>query len=80
LVSDSCILEEVNYLKVKRITEGTAKFRYRGQDFPVKISYLNDNHIKVSYSIGVKSVTPGQFCVFYIALSCFGSGRGTVFI
>ncbi len=65
LVSDSCILEEVNYLKVKRITEGTAKFRYRQKDIFVQLEYLKNNEILVKYPQGVKRVTPGQACVIY---------------
>ena len=74
LYSDECIIEDVNLINPTDITECTAKFRYRGKDFPVSLEYLDDGNIRVSYPCKVKSVTPGQACVLYDGEECLGSG------
>ena len=74
LNSDECTLESVNWISDKRPRHCTAKFRYRAQDYDVDITYLDDGNLKVSYPEEVKSVTPGQFCVFYDKEECLGSG------
>ena len=74
LYSDECELEMVNLINPTTITECTAKFRYRGEDFPVSLEYLENGNIKVSYPEKVKSVTPGQACVLYDGDECLGSG------
>ena len=74
LISNSCIIEEVNFISDERPTSCTAKFRYRSNDVPVTLEYLENNEIKVNYPDGFKAVTPGQFCVFYQGDECIGSG------
>ena len=74
LISDSCIIEEVNYLGDKKITECNAKFRYRQKDNPVFLEWLDNGEILVKYPQGVKSVTPGQACVLYDGEECLGGG------
>lgn len=74
LYSDACILEDINFISDERPKECTAKFRYRGEDYPVSLEYIDDAHIKVSYPERVKAVTPGQACVFYLGEECLGSG------
>ncbi|MBR3145637.1 MAG: tRNA 2-thiouridine(34) synthase MnmA [Bacilli bacterium] len=73
LVSDSCIVDEINYLGEEKITKCTAKFRYRQEDIPVELKW-KDNEILVKYPQGVKRVTPGQACVFYNGEECLGGG------
>ena len=73
LVSDSCIVDEINYLGEEKITKCTAKFRYRQEDIPVELEW-KDNEILVKYPQGVKRVTPGQACVFYNGEECLGGG------
>ena len=73
LVSDSCIVDEINYLGEERITKCTAKFRYRQVDIPVELEWL-DNEVLVKYPQGVKRVTPGLACVFYNGEECLGGG------
>ena len=73
LYSDSCIVEDINFNCELRPTNCTAKFRYRQKDIDVKLEYLEDGNILVSYN-NVKSVTPGQACVFYIEDKCIGGG------
>ena len=74
LVSDSCIVEDVNDLGLNQIKNCTAKFRYRQKDVPVELEYLEDQTILVKYPQGVKRVTPGQACVFYDGEQCLGGG------
>ena len=74
LISDECILEEVNFISSTHPTFCTAKFRYRGEDIPVQLEYLENNELKVLYKGGAKAVTPGQFCVLYLGDQCLGSG------
>lgn len=74
LISDECLLEEVNIISAVKPTFCTAKFRYRGEDYPVELEYLDNNEIKVKYHDGAKAVTPGQFCVLYLGEECIGSG------
>ncbi len=74
LYSDACLLEDINFISEKRPNKCTAKFRYRGEDYPVSLEYLDNNQIKVIYPEKIKSVTPGQACVFYLKEECLGCG------
>ena len=74
LYSDSCVVDNVNYLCQTRHTFCTAKFRYRGEYHEVILEYLDNNEILVKYPSKVKAVTPGQACVFYLGEQCLGSG------
>ena len=74
LISDECILEDVNFISEKRPVFCTAKFRYRGEDHPVNLDYLENGEICVSIPNKAKAVTPGQFCVLYLGDECLGSG------
>lgn len=74
LYSDACIIENVNFISSTHPTFCTAKFRYRGEDHPVELEYLENNEILVKYSGRAKSVTPGQACVLYLGEECLGCG------
>ena len=74
LYSDSCIISNLNFISSKHPTFCTAKFRYRGEDHPVNLEYINDDQILVSYPGLAKAVTPGQACVLYLGEECIGSG------
>ncbi len=74
LLSDACIIEKVNFISGFRPTFCTAKFRYRDQDHPVELNYLDDGNILVKYPGKAKSVTPGQACVLYLGEECLGCG------
>ena len=74
LISDACIIDQVNFNTDMRPTICTAKFRYRQPDNEVTLEYLENGEIKVHYPQGVKSVTPGQACVLYLGEQCLGGG------
>ncbi len=74
LISDSCIIDTVNFNNDKRPVDCTAKFRYRQPDNDVSLEYLENGEILVKYSQGVKAVTPGQACVLYDGEECLGGG------
>mgnify|MGYP004609699911 FL=1 len=74
LMSDSCIIDNVNYLTDMRPNVCSAKFRYRGEDIDVTLEYIEDSKILVKYPKMAKAVTPGQACVLYNGEICLGSG------
>jgi len=73
LYSDSATVSALNFNVSDRPTEALAKFRYRAADYPVKIEYLDDGELRLSYD-SVKAVTPGQAVVFYLDEQCIGGG------
>lgn len=73
LISTSAVVNNINYLGEKKLINCTAKFRYRQEDIPVELEWL-ENEIIVKYPQGVKRVTPGQACVFYDGEICLGGG------
>ena len=73
LYSNSCIISNVNFNIDERPIICNAKFRYRALEYPVKLEYLDNDEILVKYD-SIKSVTPGQACVFYIGDKCIGGG------
>ena len=74
LYSDSCLISNINFISSKHPAFCTAKFRYRGEDHPVNLEYLDDDKILVKYPGLAKAVTPGQACVLYLGEECLGSG------
>ena len=74
LYSDECIIDNVNFISSTHPTFCTAKFRYRSEDIPVELEYLDNNEIRVRYPSKAKSVTPGQACVLYLGEECLGCG------
>ena len=74
LISDSCIIDTVNFNCSIRPTKCSAKFRYRQPDTDVTLEYLEDGTVLVNYLVGVKAVTPGQACVLYLGEQCLGGG------
>ncbi len=73
LISDSCVVEDINYLGNEKVEQCTCKFRYRQDDVKVSLEWQDDLVI-VKYPQGVKAVTPGQACVFYKDEECLGGG------
>lgn len=74
LISDECILKDINIISYHHPTFVTAKFRYRSKEIPASIEYLENNEIRVIYKDGAKSITPGQTCALYIGEECIGGG------
>ncbi len=74
LYSDACLITNVNFISDMHPVECSAKFRYRGSDYPVSLEYLENGNILVKYPEKVKSVTPGQACVLYSEDICLGCG------
>lgn len=74
LITTSCVVDQINWTYEKKEEKCTAKFRYRQKDIEVSLEWLNDDEILVKYPQGVKSVTPGQACVFYDGDICLGGG------
>ena len=74
LLSDSCLIDNVNLLTDEKIEKCSAKFRYRQPDNDVTLEYLDNGNILVKYPQMVKSVTPGQACVLYNGEECIGGG------
>ena len=70
---NNSIIEDMNFISDKHPTFATAKFRYRSEDVPVQIEYIDDKHIRVKYK-DVKAVTPGQACVVYLGEQCLMGG------
>ena len=73
LMSNSCIIEQVNFNCDIRPDKCSAKFRYRQKDVNVELEYLDNGEILVKYT-DVKAVTPGQACVLYDGEICLGGG------
>lgn len=72
LVSNSCILENVNLFGDFK-DNCKAKFRYRQDEVPVTLKWIDNDHLEVFYD-DVKAVTPGQACAFYFEDECLGGG------
>lgn len=73
LKSDEAIIENMNFISGLKPTFATCKFRYRSNDVPIQIEYLNNDEISVRYD-DTLSVTPGQACVIYVGSECIGGG------
>lgn len=74
LYSDECDIEGVNFVTGLRPAFATARFRYKGEEYPVSLEYQENNGIRVKYPGGAKSITPGQTCAIYEGSQVIGSG------
>ena len=76
LVSDSCVVENMNWLCSIPTAEFQcmAKFRYRQKDHPVMVEVIAENKIMIKYPQGIAAVTPGQEAVLYQNDICLGGG------
>jgi len=75
--ANEAIITDVNWIP-SNCFEGTygcsAKFRYRQQDVPVEIEWLEDKALKVRCLEPTRAITPGQAAVFYDGEVCLGGG------
>ncbi len=75
LLSNKCLVENVNYINENRELIKTAKFRYRSEDVDItKFNWIDDETIEIEY-VGELAVTPGQAAVFYNEEECLGGGE-----
>ena len=75
LLSDTVIVENINYINKNKDIIKTVKFRYRSADVSINsYEWLDDNTIKITYD-PTQAVTPGQACVFYNEEECLGGGE-----
>ena len=63
LYSTECLIDKLNFINEEKVKNCTAKFRYRQTEEPVELEWL-ENEIVVKYKRKIKSITPGQACVF----------------
>ena len=73
LESDEALIEDMNFISSKHPTFATCKFRYRSQDVPIEIEYIDEKNLIVRYE-NAKAVTPGQACVIYLGEQVIGGG------
>ncbi|MCH3910162.1 MAG: tRNA 2-thiouridine(34) synthase MnmA [Bacilli bacterium] len=75
LLSDSCLVSDVNWIgdKPENEIKVGVKFRYRQPDQPCYLSF-KDNEVVLRYEKPYKAVTPGQFAVFYLDGRMLGGG------
>ena len=78
LFSDGLFASEFNWIPERpkeNEFECFAKFRYRQPDQKVKVTILDDKHIKVDFDERQRAITPGQFVVLYDSDGiCYGGG------
>lgn len=78
LFSDGLYASEMNWIPClpdKKEFDCFAKFRYRQPDQAVKVTVLDDKHIKVDFTEPQRAITPGQYAVLYDADGlCLGGG------
>lgn len=78
LFSNGLYASEMNWIPClpdKEEFECFAKFRYRQPDQAVKVTVLDDKHIKVDFAESQRAITPGQYAVLYDADGlCLGGG------
>lgn len=76
LICDQVLVKDINFNNEEflNIKECHAKFRYRQQEYPVSLEWLNDHDAYVSGIQLPLAITPGQACVFYQDEYCLGGG------
>lgn len=79
LLSKEATLSPFHFISGDKIIEKklTVQTKIRSQHNPVKaiLEQISHTQIKITFNKPQKSVTPGQFAVFYKRNSCLGNGR-----
>ena len=60
LITNSCVVDQINWTYDEKVNKCTCKFRYRQKDVDVELEHQDNGEILVKYPKGVKAVTPGQ--------------------
>lgn len=77
LYSNALIATDLNWIQRDDVEESftcTAKFRYRQEDSPVKVTQISEDQVKVEFLEPQRAITPGQAVVFYKGDVCLGGG------
>ena len=74
LYSDSCYVDEINWIADLKDEDIQCKFRYRQADNEVRIRKVSDTSAYLYYPQKIKAVTPGQQAVFYKDGQLLGGG------
>jgi len=74
LLSDKCLVKNINWLYGPMQGKMQAKFRYRQKDQEVELVQINENDVYCLYPQGIEAVTPGQEAVFYLDDVMLGGG------
>ena len=74
LYSDSCLIEDINWIRRPESEHIQCKFRYRQQDNEVRIEMLDETRAMLYYPQKIKAVTPGQQAVLYLDDELLGGG------
>ncbi len=79
LFSSFLIADNLQYMGESRFDENKvykAKIRYSQDSKPCKVTYINENQIRVDFENKVRAITPGQALVLY--LDDWVAGGGTI--
>ena len=77
LYSTGALITDVNWIastKPDQPVSCMTKFRYRQQDNPVTLEFIDETTVMLKFDQPVKAVTPGQAAVFYDGEVCLGGG------
>lgn len=73
----NCIVEDVNWISVRRITEELevlTRIRYKHKEAPSVLVPIDDTTVRVQFYKPQRAITPGQVAVFYKADVVVGGG------
>lgn len=76
LYSTGLIAKQLHWVARQQPTvkDCVVKTRYRQEDIPCSLHYLDDDTVEVVFKCPIEAVTPGQSAVFYDGDVCLGGG------